>query len=192
MYTRLFGAGKLYEALARIDRDLTAIARTAGCGCGGALHRADYRRKPRGGPRELGAEYEYRSSLCCAIDGCRKRVTPPSVRFLGRKVYLGAVVVLASALRQGPTPTRVAKLRALLGVSERTLRRWRQWWQEIFCEGRWWHAAQGRFMPPVMASTLPRGLWERFGGDAEDRLIDLVRFLSPITTTSCPPGSEGF
>lgn len=50
-------------------------------------------------------------SLCCAR--CRKRRTPPSVRFLGRRVYLAAVVVLACVLRQGPTRWRVARLRDL-------------------------------------------------------------------------------
>ena len=145
MYTRLLGEGKLYEALGRIDVDLAASARAAGCSCGGVLHCADYPRKPRGGPGDLGADYEYRLSLCCATDGCRKRVTPPSVRFLGRKVYLAAVVVLASAMRQGPTPPRVAKLQELFGVGERTLRRWRQWWQQIFSEGAFWRTAHGRF-----------------------------------------------
>ena len=37
-------------------------------------------------------------------------MTPPSVRFLGRKVYLGAVVILISAMRQGPTPRRFLEL----------------------------------------------------------------------------------
>ena len=135
MYTRLLGDGKLYELLGQIDADLAAMARAAGCDCGGVLHLAKYLRKPRGGPGSLGADCEYRLSFCCATDGCRKRVTPPSVRFLGRKVYLGAVVVLASAMRQGPTPTRVAKLRDVFGVGECTLRRWRKWWQQIFCAG---------------------------------------------------------
>jgi hypothetical protein len=42
-------------------------------------------------------------------------MTPPSVRFLGRKVSLGAVVILMSAMRQGPTPRRVHELARLLG-----------------------------------------------------------------------------
>jgi len=190
LYTRLLTDGKLYEALERIDVDLAASARAAGCSCGGALHCADYPRKPRGGPAGLGVSYEYRWSFCCATDGCRKRVTPPSVRFLGRKVYLAAVVVLASAMRQGPTPTRVARLRDLLGVGERTLRRWRKWWQQRFCEGSFWRTARARFMPPVTAATLPRGLWERFAGEGPDRLCDLLRFVAPITTTTCPRRSE--
>jgi hypothetical protein len=186
LYIRLLAEGKFYAAFLDIDVDLAASARAAGCSCGGALHGANYPRKPRGGPGNLSADYQYRLSLCCATDGCRKRVTPPSVRFLGRKVYLAAVVVLVSAMRQGPTPTRVAKLHDLLGVGERTLRRWRTWWQQIFSQGSFWRTGQARFMPPVVAAALPLGLWERFAGDAPERLGDLLRFVSPITTTTCP------
>jgi len=42
-------------------------------------------------------------SFCCALDGCRSRATPPSLRFLGRKVYLAAIVVLIAILRHGAT-----------------------------------------------------------------------------------------
>ncbi len=84
-----------------------------GCSCGGRLHSANYPRAPRGGPDHLPEEYRSRFSFCCDRDGCRKRMTPPSVRFLGRKVYLGAVVILVSAMRQGPTPRRVRELSTL-------------------------------------------------------------------------------
>jgi len=40
------------------------------------------------------------------------------VRYLGRRVYLGAVVVLVTAMIGGLTATRVARLRQWLGVSE--------------------------------------------------------------------------
>ncbi len=93
MYAQLLGDARLYDMLQRIDEDLAGQARAAGCRCGGRLDSARYRRKPRGGPAGLSASYEQRLSFCCAAEGCRKRTTPPSVRFLGRKVYLGAVVV---------------------------------------------------------------------------------------------------
>lgn len=73
----------LWQLRLRFDRDLAAEAREQGCRCGGVLHRADYPRKPRGGPSDLGPDYGRRLSLCCAREGCRKRTTPPSVRFLG-------------------------------------------------------------------------------------------------------------
>jgi hypothetical protein len=192
LYAELLGDATLYEILQRVDEDLAAQARAAGCSCGGRLHSAVYPRKPRGGPTGLGAGYEHRLSYCCAAEGCRRRTTPPSVRFLGRKVYLGAVVTLVSALRQGPTPTRVRVLQDLFGVGERTLRRWRQWWQQIFAEGSFWRAARGRFMPAVAPGELPRAMAERFGAHTADGLCRLLRFLSPITTGSCVLSGGGF
>ena len=184
MYAELLGDARLYDILQQIDEDLAGQARAAGCSGGGRLDSACYPRKPRGGPPGLNADYEYRLSYCCAAEGCRKRTTPPSVRFLGRKVYLGAVVVLVSALRQGPTPTRVSVLHELFGVGERTLRRWRQWWQRTFAEGAFWRAARGRVLPVVPAHDLPRGLIERFAGVGPQRACQVLRFLAPITTDS--------
>jgi hypothetical protein len=90
----------------RIDVDLADKTRQAGCRiCGAVLHSARYPRKPRGGPAGLPAEHDYRHRFCSAVDGCRRRRTPPSVRFLGRKFYLRTVVVLATALRHGATPS---------------------------------------------------------------------------------------
>jgi hypothetical protein len=123
---------RFYHVLERIDAELAATARSGICPCGGMLHSARYPRKPRGGPAGLGAENEKRFSFCCAEDGCRARTTPPSERSRGRRVYLGAVVVLATALQHGAPPARLARLRATLGVSARTLARWRVWWRETF------------------------------------------------------------
>jgi len=50
-------------------------------------------RASRGGPPQFSTGYDTRTSFCCAC--CRKRLPPPSVRFLDRKVF-GAIVVLAS------------------------------------------------------------------------------------------------
>jgi hypothetical protein len=192
LYAELLGDATLYEILLRIDEDLAAQAREAGCVCGGRLHGARYPRKPRGAPIEIGVAYEWRLSFCCEVDGCRRRTTPPSVRFLGRRVYLGAVVVLVSALRQGPSPTRVRVLNELFGVGERTLRRWRQWWQKIFVEGAFWRAARGRLMPAIAGHELPRAVVERFGAQSSDGLCRLLRFLSPISSGSCVLSGGGF
>ena len=132
------------ELLLAFDRDLAAAARAAGCArCGGVLHSARFRRKPRGGPVGLGEVYDQRLSFCCALDLCRKRTTPPSFRFLGRKVYLGAVVVLVCAMRQGATAAR--QLSELFGVSRRTIARWREWWRSAFVASPFWRAAAAAF-----------------------------------------------
>ncbi len=173
----------LYDQLLTIDQDLAAEAQAAGCRrCGGRLHSARYPRKPRGGPDTLGPDYATRLSFCCAAEGCRRRTTPPSVRYLGRRVYLGAVVVLVTALTSGRTPRRAAQLRALIGVSGRTLTRGRTWWREGFVGSAFWQAAKGRFLPPVAAPALPASLLTRFAGDtARPRLVHTLEFLAPLT-----------
>jgi hypothetical protein len=175
----------LYALLQHCDEDLAAEQRAAGCArCGGKLHWACYRRKPRGVPRAWIPGYERRLSLCCARRDCRKRATPPSVRFLGPKVYLSAVVVLVAALRCGPTPTRCRVLERLVGVSRRTIMRWRRWWTETLIATDFWRAAAGSVLPPVASAQLPAALLERFAGDARDRLRALLRWLAPISTGS--------
>src|SRR5208282_1468493 len=82
-----------------------------------------YARKPRGGPAGLGREHAERFSFCCAVDDCRKRATPPSLRFLGRHVYLATVVTLISAMQLGITPSRLARLSVVPGLDRRALAR---------------------------------------------------------------------
>ena len=103
MYSDLLSDARLYVLLQSFDEDLAAAQRAAGCPCGGVLHSARYWRKPRGAPPGLEPQFAQRCSFCCAVDGCRSRSTPPSLRFLGRKVYLGPVVVLISAMCCGAT-----------------------------------------------------------------------------------------
>ena len=110
MYQTVLRDSSFFALLLQLDQDLAAEARAAGCACGGALHRAHYPRKPRGGPDGLGAEHSVRLSFCCSVEGCRKRVTPRSLRFLGRKVFFGVWVLLLPVLRDGPTRERLRRL----------------------------------------------------------------------------------
>jgi len=171
---------RFYAMKLRMDRALLEEMRSRACTvCGKALHTGDFGRKPRGGPADLGEDADLRFSLCCAK--CRKRHTPASVRFLGRKVYWNAVVAVVSAMRHGATPARMRKLREHFGVSRRTVERWRVWWREAFAESAFWKAATAAFMPPVERDLLPAALLERFAGVAEAQLVALLRFLGPIT-----------
>ena len=184
MYQALLRDSSLFDLLLSFDRDLAREARRAGCACGGALHTASYPRKPRGGPPGLGPEHAVRFSFCCGVEGCRRRVTPPSLRFLGRKVFWGVVVLLVPVLRQGPTPKRVKRLCARFAVSVRTLRRWMRWWREAFAASRFFLAARGRFARPVAIAALPSALLEVFSkpGGPKERILVVLSFLAPITT----------
>ena len=51
MFIEIVQRGTFFEHLRQIDEDLAEQTRRRGCPwCGGALHRAAYLRKPRGGP----------------------------------------------------------------------------------------------------------------------------------------------
>ena len=149
MHQSLLQDSRYFDLLLKLDEDLAAEARRAGCGCGGVLHSARYERKPRGGPPGLGPEHAVRFSFCCATEGCRRRVTPPSLRFLGRKVFFGVLVLLVPVLRDGGKPERLKRLRERFAVSARTLRRWIRFWRETFVTSRVWQAARGRFAGKV-------------------------------------------
>src|SRR5262249_22742941 len=129
----------------------------------------------------LGPEHDWRFSYCCARDGCRKRDTPPSLRFLGPKVYLAAVVVVIAILREGATPARLRRLSDPIRGNRRTGDGLRMWWRDTFTASPFWQIARAAFMPPVDQDRLPAALIERFAGSEAERLIALLRFLSPIS-----------
>lgn len=153
----------------------------------GRLHSARYPRKPRPGSQPW--EEVSRRSFCCDQEGCRKRHTPPSVRFFGRRFYSSVVVVLMAAAHHGLTPERVRALREALGIDRRTLQRWRQWWLETFVQSSFWKSARARFLPLLCEKSLPLSLMAAFGLDGPHRWgkwLNLLKFLSPLTTSSIP------
>ena len=110
------------------------------------------------------------------------------MRFLGRKVYLGAVVVLASALVRGPSKTAVTKLSALLAINRRTLARWCRWWSTLFAMSRFWKSLRDRVVPAADPAALPASVLSRMTPvDDESAVVALLRLLGPITTR---PGLE--
>ena len=182
MYQSLLSDSRFHELLLACDRDLAAAARIAGCPqCNGTVHSANYCRKPRGRGCAVGAEHDRRFSFCCAVDGCRSRLTPPSLRFLGRKVYLAAVVVLVSMLQHNVTERRLWRLSEAVAVDRRTVLRWRLWWRRDFRASAFWQLARAKLMPPVDEARLPAALIERFRGEGVERLMALLRFIAPLT-----------
>jgi hypothetical protein len=189
-------AVEFFRSLAEIDEDLAQRVATAGCPtCGGPLHRGDYARKPRGGWLAT-ADAAVRFSLCCGRRGCRRRALPPSVRFLGRRVYWEAVVLLASA--RAIVMGVVQQAERVTGVPRRTLRRWLTWWEGEFPRSPLWTVMRARFAPPPPdASSLPLSLLDRLaremGGQdptATDVLTAAARWLAPVTTGSVPDSAR--
>jgi len=182
-----FSDASFYQFLFQVDEQIADEAQAAGCPyCGGVLHSARYPRKPRGLREVLDEHYATRLSFRCAA--CRRRTTPPSVRFLGRKVYLGVVVVLVTALAHGLTPRRRAFLIEQLDLWPQTIARWRCWWRETFAASRCWQALRGGFLPPADPVRLPDALLGRLQGDAlSQRLYRLLWLIAPVTTPLALP-----
>lgn len=175
---------KLLSLLSEADEERAAHVRAAGCFCGGVLHSARYPRKPRGIPSELRQVSDRRHSFCCNLDGCRSRHTPQSVFYLGRRVYLGAVMLLATAMRCAVSGRALRALCERLGVPRATLDRWRAWWNQDLLATPFWKAACGRFMPPISAA-MPAGLLERFtAAGSAGQLVQALQFVAPLSTLS--------
>lgn len=176
---------EFWQALTRIDLARAEQVRQAGCqDCGGALDRSDYSRKPREELGEAAGEYARRVSFCCRRDGCRHRATPPSVRFLGRKVYVAARVIVASIAGRAALASGQRPQRSVEGVPARTVRRWLGWWQTVFALGSFWMQAKALLATPVEESELPASLLARWGGAGRAALEAVLRFIAPVTSES--------
>lgn len=183
MYHDLPRSASFWSFLLTVDEDLAEETRKQGCPCGGRLHSANYQRKPRGTPSQLPEPQCLRLSFCCDRDGCRKRATPRSVRFLGRTVYLAAIVIVVSAMRQGPTPRRISELSKRFGADESTIARWQTFWREHFPQTPFWKVARAGFVTLGEIVSLPYSLVDTFlrRHPPCDGWTLLLRFLSPIT-----------
>lgn len=172
--------------LSQLDRSIADQIQCQGCPhCAGKLHVANYPRKPRGEHRSLlGANYTQRLSFCCSQ--CRKRTTPPSLRFLGRKVYLGSVIIVLSAGVDALNQQQRNTLLETLQVPLQTLHRWRRWWSEHVPDTPTWKALGGWFSPPIVAKHLPGELLARLQGSTVSvRLQQLLVLIKALTTGSC-------
>lgn len=102
--------------------------------------------------------------------------------FLGRRVYLGAVIVLASALGQGLSTQRRA-VPQRFGLSERTWLRWRRWWRESVPSTRHWIAIRALLAQPIDPHALPGALLDALTAtDARSKLSQTLLLLLPFST----------
>ncbi len=189
MFDQVVLGREFFEMLERHDEAVTGRVAAWGCPvCEGPLHRGDYDRKPRGGLiARAGETFVRRFSLCCGREGCRKRATPPSLRFLGRRVYLGAVVILASVVAQA---TGVAsESRRVTGVPARTTRRWLGWWMGPFLSTEVFMAIRARLID-VNAAAVPASILVRLMGTKAEQVRMLLAWMAPLSTSSVSAGSR--
>lgn len=174
MCQKLLSDVKFLQGLFGEDWRMAEQLRRKGCPhCHGRLHQAHYPRKVRGLPDEAEQYFERRFSFCCAE--CRRRQTPPSLRFQGRAVYAALAVLVAGvlAVQQG-----VAAAVGAVGGSRRTVGRWRRWCQRGLPSSSWWKRHSGQFREPPDTQRMPLSLLEQIAGATEaERARRALRLL---------------
>jgi hypothetical protein len=93
------------------------------------------------------------------------------------------MVILISAMRQGPTPRRVRELSERFGADESTIIRWQTFWREHFPLTPFWKVARASLVTLGEFVSLPYSLVEAFLSrhPPRDGWTLLLKFLSPIT-----------
>jgi hypothetical protein len=168
---------------AAIDVIIAAAIKAARCPrCGGPLHAASYQRKPRGHIESLDQTSTLRLSLCCGRDGCRHRVTPPSVRFWNRLVYSGPAVF--ALLCTPPHSADERHLRHDTGCSLQSLHRWRDRFMGV------WETATGRSVAGAMTlgsdqRSQPRTVLSLWRGRWPYLITRWMMLIHPLTGGRC-------
>lgn len=181
MYLKLITDPKFFLILTILDNQLAEEAHSQPCPfCNGKLDWGNYMRKPRGAVL-VRDPCCIRFSLCCRQ--CRKRLTPPSLRFLSRKVYYSAVICLITTMMHGATRERCSELRALIGANWKTVARWREFWHSYVPSTPYWQGVLGYFNRPISTAGLPGTLLERFvtGNNYLASVKKFLQFISPLS-----------
>jgi hypothetical protein len=71
-------------------------------------------------------------------------------------------------------------------MSAVTVERWRRWWQQQLPVTSLWARVRGQLPSVLCLAALPSSLLECFVGSAAERMVALLRLLSPLSTQSCP------
>ena len=169
MYSSILGKPSLFSLLLDIDRKSLEEYSSRKCPhCGGPLDRAHYLRKPRGVIGQSDPAFSLRFSLCCRVEGCRKRLSPPSVRFYSRRVWVASVFLVAGVLSGGLNQKATEEFKSQLGVSSQLLRRWRRYWAESFASSRFWLRYGYLFSPTDLSLKPFQRLLRNFGDVCSD------------------------
>jgi len=186
MLTELLKNEKFFLALYLIDKQIAEQYRGKKCPhCGAALHYANYGRKPRGERVNLPEEYLLRFCLCCAAKGCRKRFTPPSCRFLGRKVYWHCfIIIILTQYQTNPQKNSAYNLSKEFGIYITTITRWLKFYRIIFPASEQWQNIRGQISSCVKDNELPCSLVNYFLKNkktVEKAMISYLYFLAKGT-----------
>jgi len=127
----------------------------------------------RGVADEAVGYFERRFSFCCGR--CRRRQTPPSLRFADHWVYAMAAVLVATVLAVEKSLAAAARQ---LGAARRTVGRWRHWFRDALPKSQWWGRHTGLFREPPEQERMPLSLLDQIAGATEaERAFRALKLL---------------
>lgn len=108
------------------------------------------------------------------------------MRFLGRKVYVALVVILAMDTEWLKT--------AAIKICWQTRHRWKLYWTKVLGVSSWfWRKAKGLLDPIFIRTNTPIDILKRFEKDKETGEIaytNVLKFFSPLSGRA-PPVLDG-
>lgn len=161
--------GAFFQQLRDLDKKFFQGAKKESCPwCKGRLDTANFHRKTRG----MGTDSEIRYSLCCRRPGCRKRLTPKSLRFFGRRVYWAGVFILAVDF--------LKELGMVGKIARQTIARWIAWWKEhLGAEAPFGKVLRGRVPPGTSIPLSPGPLLGLWNMSDSDSWLPVLEFFTP-------------
>ena len=154
-YNKQIAIGEFFFSLEKFDKLSAEEVHSRSCPyCGGKLDWANYSRKARGIEHQA---FGTRFSLCCREEGCRRRVMPESIRFLGSFVYSSVFILMMSYLLNGQAH-RFNNICRRFKLSRRTLKRWQEFWLRVFPQTHFWKEQKGR-VPAFLVLILAFKIW---------------------------------
>lgn len=165
MYLKYLNDPVFFDLLHKIDKDIAKEYRQKECPkCRSPLHYANYMRKAR----FIVDKYLLRFSVCCSK--CRSRAKIPSTLFFNSFVY-GSAFFLIIACFNNNNGHRYRRLASIFNVSDRTLRRWKSWWDNTFITSNFWKKHKGLLSKPP--DIIPGDIVNAFTS-----LIEVLKFFS--------------
>lgn len=199
MYLKFYFDAILWEKLYNIDKEIANFFHGSPCqenDCPGKLNWANYLRKPRGVIDSVESWLMLKFSLCCSQQGCRTRSTPPSVRFLGRRVYIALFIMLMLLPEDDADVAKVQEKIITLppkSFDKSTFRRWFTWWNTTIPRSPIWKKMVGTLPANVDNQFLPTFIMKEFiekHVDIEKSVTAMLEFISPISVPHNYPPSD--
>jgi len=172
-----------FQTLQSFDKDMSDAMKAKGCKhCSGKLDVGHYQRKPRGLEwAELTDASYTRYSLCCREESCRKRSTPLSLRFAGRKVYCSVFIVLFTLLQERGDQHAQQHLHKKFGLSLATARAWVELFKSRLSSSPWAKDMQSR----GIFRSHELGLLDQYFESIDHTLKLTERWQKLLVGTSC-------